>query len=82
MDCGISTYFHIVMGILGFIVGISCCGYNQFKCRKDFEKLSREPIDKLSDSKQSDMEDPEEMLLMTTVCACKPGDYPRCILED
>ena len=84
MECDISAFnFHIVVGILlGFFIGVSCCGYNQFKCRNDFERSLEEQTDKLSDSKQIEMEELEERSLMTTGCACKPEDYPRCLLED
>ena len=84
MECDISAFnFHIVVGfLLGYFIGICCCGYNQFKCRKDFERSLEEQTDKLSDSKQIELEELEERLLMTTVCACKPEDYPRCLLED
>ena len=83
MECDISAFnVHIVVGfLLGFFIGISCCGYNQFKCRKGFERSLEEPMDKLSDSKQIELEELEERSLMTTVCACKPEDYPRCLLE-
>ena len=84
MECDISAFnFHIVVGfLLGYFIGIFCCGYNQFKCRKDFERSLEEPMDKLSDSKHIEMEEWEERSLMTTGCACKPEDYPKCLLED
>ena len=83
MEIDIFLYsFHIVVCIsLGFFIVLRIYGYNRFQCRKDSERSFEEPIDNSYDFKEIEMKPMEEIISRATVCACKPGDYPRCLLE-
>ena len=83
MELDIFLYsFHIVVCIsLGFFIVLCIYGYNRFQCRKVSEKSFEEPIDNSYDFKQIEMKPMEEIISRATLCACKPGDYPRCLLE-
>ena len=83
MEIDIFLYsFHIVVCIsLGFFIVLCIYGYNQFQCQKDSERSFEETIDNSYDCKQIEMKPMEEIISRATVCACKPGDYPRCLLE-
>ena len=74
--------FHIVVCIsLGFFIVLCSYGYNRFQCRKDSERSFEEPMDNSHDYKQIEMKHMKEIISRATVCACKPEDYPRCLLE-
>ena len=69
----------IVIGILlGLSIAICLCAYNRIRYRKDLD-LILEPRDKSLEVDQIEMKAVDEM---PSVCACKPGDYPRCLLEN
>ena len=69
----------IVIGILlGLSIAICLCAYNRIRYRKDLDVIL-EPRDKSLEVDQNEMKALDEM---PSVCACKPGDYPRCLLEN
>ena len=69
----------IVIGILlGLSIAICLCAYNRISYRKDLDMIL-EPRDKSLEVDQIEMKAVDEM---PSVCACKPGDYPRCLLEN
>ena len=69
----------IVIGILlGLSIAICLCAYNRIRYRKDLD-IILEPRDKSLEVDQIEMKAVDEM---PSVCACKPGDYPRCLLEN
>ena len=69
----------IVIGILlGLSIAICLCAYNRIRYRKDLDMIL-EPRDKSLEVDQIEMKAVDEM---PSVCACKPGDYPRCLLEN
>ena len=68
----------IVIGILlGLSIAICLCAYNRIRYRKDLD-IILEPRDKSLEVDRIEMKALDEM---PSVCACKPGDYPRCLLE-
>ena len=71
---------HIVIGVfLGFSIAICLCAYNRIRYRKDLD-MTLEPQDKSLEGEGIEMTSLKEV--PSTVCACKPGDYPRCLLEN
>ena len=69
----------IVVGILlGLSIAICLCAYNCIRYRKDLD-IILEPRDK---SLEVDRIEMKALDGMPSVCACKPGDYPRCLLEN
>ena len=69
----------IVIGILlGLSIAICLCAYNRIRYRKDLD-IILEPRDKSLEVDQIEMKALDEM---PSVCACKPRDYPRCLLEN
>ena len=69
----------IVIGILlGLSIAICLCAYNRIRYRKDLD-IILEPRDKSLEVDPIEMKALDEM---PSVCACKPGDYPRCLLEN
>ena len=69
----------IVIGVLlGISIAICLCAYNRIRYRKDLD-IILEPRDKSLEVDQIEMKALDEM---PSVCACKPGDYPRCLLEN
>ena len=69
----------IVIGILlGLSIAICLCAYNRIRYRKDLD-IILEPRDKSLEVDQIEMKALDEM---PSVCACKHGDYPRCLLEN
>ena len=69
----------IVIGrLLGFSIAICLCAYNRIRYRKGLD-MTLEPRDKSLEGDQIEMKALDEM---PSVCACKPGDYPRCLLEN
>ena len=75
------TYLIVVCISHGFFIVLCIYGYNRFQRRKVSEKSFEEPIDNSYDFKEIEMKPMEEIISKATVCACKPGDYPRCLLE-
>ena len=65
--------------LLGLSIAICLCGYNRIRYRKDLDMTS-EPQDKSLEGKGIETKSLEEV--SSVVCACKPGDYPRCLLEN
>ena len=65
--------------LLGLSIAICLCGYNRIRYRKDLDMTS-EPQDKSLEGQGIEMTSLKEV--PSTVCACKPGDYPRCLLEN
>ena len=69
----------IVIGILlGLSIAICLCAYNRIRYRKDLD-IILEPRDKSLEVDRIEMKAVDEM---PSVCACKPGDSPRCLLEN
>ena len=69
----------IVIGIfLGFSIAICLCAYNRIRYRKVLD-TTLEPRDKSLEGEEIETRSLDEIPL---VCACKPGDYPRCLLEN
>ena len=69
----------IVIGILlGLSIAICLCAYNRIRYRKDLD-IILEPRDKSLEVDRIEMKAVDEI---PSVCACKPGDYPRCLLEN
>ena len=75
----LSFELRIVIGIfLGLSTAICICGYKCLKYGRDLD-IQLQPIDESSEGDQIEMKSLEEM---PSVCACKPGDYPRCLPEN
>ena len=72
----------VVIGmLLGITISICLCGYERMKHRNDDLVKPFKDNEKVSNVEEIEVTEVNEKLSINQFCACKPGDYPHCLLE-
>ena len=71
----------IIFGIfIGVSISICLCMCQRMRYRNVKEKPSEDNVE-VQDIEALLIKDPEEGHFISSICACKPGDFPHCLLE-
>ena len=71
----------LIFGIfIGVSISICLCVCQRLRCRNIKERPFEDNV-KVLDIEALLIKDPEEGHFTSAMCACKPGDFPHCLLE-